>query len=185
MWFNLARLVRVPVLLPRLGHARGGDLGRDDHLLPDRTRSVVSLRRTAPELHRPFKLPGLPIIALLAFVFSAELLYWAKWPLTGEIILLVVVALPVYFYYQWKSGWHDFARQLAGAWWLIAYLPVIALVSCVGSKQFGGTRPDSVRLGSRCRRGDRRRVLFLGRQVGLAHAGGRGGARRDSAARFG
>jgi amino acid transporter len=100
--------------------------------------SVVSLRRTAPELHRPFKLAGLPVIALLAFVFSAELLYWAKWPLTGEIILLVVAALPLYFYYQGKSGWHDFARQLAGAWWLIVYLPVIALVSYCGSAKFGG-----------------------------------------------
>jgi amino acid transporter len=100
--------------------------------------SVMSLRRTAPELHRPFRLPGLQIIALLAFVFSAELLYWAKWPLTGEIILLVVVALPVYFYYEWKNGWRDFGRQLRGAWWLIAYLPVIALVSYCGSAQFGG-----------------------------------------------
>jgi amino acid transporter len=100
--------------------------------------SVVSLRRTAPDLHRPFRLPALRIIALLAFVFSAELLYWAKWPLTGEIILLVVVALPVYFYYEWKNGWHDFARHLAGAWWLVAYLPVIALVSYCGSAQFGG-----------------------------------------------
>jgi amino acid transporter len=100
--------------------------------------SVMSLRRTAPELYRPFKLAALPVVALLAFVFSAELLYWAKWPLTGEIILLVVVALPVYFYYQWKSGWQDFGRQLAGAWWLIAYLPTIALVSYVGSTEFGG-----------------------------------------------
>jgi amino acid transporter len=100
--------------------------------------SVVSLRRTAPELHRPFRLPGLSLIAILAFVFSAELLYWAKWPLTGEIILLVIVALPVYFYYQAKNDWHDFARQLTGAWWLIAYLPTIALVSYCGSAQFGG-----------------------------------------------
>jgi amino acid transporter len=100
--------------------------------------SVVSLRKTAPELHRPFRLLGLPVIALVAFVFSAELLYWAKWPLTGEIILLVVVALPIYFYYQAKNGWHDFARQLGGAWWLIAYLPTIALLSYFGSAQFGG-----------------------------------------------
>jgi len=100
--------------------------------------SVVSLRRTAPELHRPFRLSGLSIIALVAFVFSAELLYWAKWPLTGKIILLVIVALPVYFYYQAKNGWHDFGRQLSGAWWLIAYLPTIALLSYFGSAQFGG-----------------------------------------------
>ena len=47
---------------------------------------------------------GPPVIAPLAFVFSTELLYWAKWPLTGEIILLMVVALPVYFYYQAKRA---------------------------------------------------------------------------------
>jgi amino acid transporter len=100
--------------------------------------SAMSLRRTAPELHRPLRMPGLPVLACLAFVFSTELLYWAKWPLTGEIILLIVVALPIYFYYQASNGWKDFRRQLEGALWLIAYLPSIALVSYIGSAKFGG-----------------------------------------------
>lgn len=100
--------------------------------------SVMTLRRTAPGLHRPLRLAGLPVLAGIAFVMSTELLYWAKWPLTGEIILLMVVALPIYFYYQAKSGWHDFGRQMKGAWWLVAYLPVIALVSWAGSTTFGG-----------------------------------------------
>jgi len=100
--------------------------------------SAMTLRRTAPDLHRPFRLPGLPVLAAIAFVFATELLYWAKWPLTGEIILLMVVALPIYFYFQAASGWHDFGRQLAGAWWLIAYLPAIALISWGGSTRFGG-----------------------------------------------
>ena len=100
--------------------------------------SAMSLRRTAPDLHRPFRLNALPVLAAFAFVFATELLYWAKWPLTGEIILLMVVALPVYFYYQAKAGWRDFDRQLKGAWWLIAYLPVIALLSWGGSERFGG-----------------------------------------------
>ena len=100
--------------------------------------SVMTLRRTAPELHRPFRLAGLPIIAGVAFIMSAELLYWAKWPRTGEIILLMVVALPVYLYYQYKSGWHDFARQMKGAWWLVAYLITLAVVSRIGSAKFGG-----------------------------------------------
>ena len=30
------------------------------------------------------------------------------------------------------------ARQLRGAWWLIAYLPVIAVLSWAGSEKFGG-----------------------------------------------
>jgi hypothetical protein len=50
----------------------------------------------------------------------------------------MVVALPVYLYYQAKSGWHDFARQMKGAWWLVFYLPTLALVSWAGSTTFGG-----------------------------------------------
>ncbi len=100
--------------------------------------SAMTLRRTAPDLTRPLRIAALPILAGVAFVMSTELLYWARWPLTGEIILLMVVALPVYFYYQARNGWRDFGRQLRGAWWLIAYLPTLALLSWLGSTQFGG-----------------------------------------------
>jgi amino acid transporter len=100
--------------------------------------SVMTLRRTASELHRPLRIAGLPVLAGVAFIMATELLYWAKWPLTGEIILLMVVALPVYLYYQAKSGWHDFRRHLKGAWWLIIYLPVVAFISWAGSTTFGG-----------------------------------------------
>jgi amino acid transporter len=100
--------------------------------------SAMTLRRTAEAMHRPLHLKGLPVIAALAFIFATELLYWAKWPLTGEIILLMVVALPVYLFYQAKNGWAAFAPQLRAAWWLIVYLPTIALVSWAGSSKFGG-----------------------------------------------
>ena len=100
--------------------------------------SAMTLRRTAPELARPLRIAALPVLAGIAFVMSTELLYWARWPLTGEIILLMVVALPVYVYYQARGGWRDFARHLRGAWWLIAYLPAMALLSWLGSTRFGG-----------------------------------------------
>ncbi|MBX6420599.1 MAG: APC family permease [Sinobacteraceae bacterium] len=100
--------------------------------------SAMVLRRTAPGLQRPLRLPALALFALLAFVFSTELLYWARWPRTGEIILLMLVALPVYFYYQRRGGWRGFRDALAGAAWLIAYLPAIAALSYCGSARFGG-----------------------------------------------
>ncbi len=100
--------------------------------------SVLTLRCTADRMPRPFRLAGLPLIAALAFIFATELLYWARWPLTGEIILLIVVALPVYLYYQAQVRWENFARQLRASWWLIVYLPVIAFVSWAGSARFGG-----------------------------------------------
>jgi len=100
--------------------------------------SALVLRRTAGTVHRPFRVPALPVIASLAFIFATELLYWATWPLTGEIILLIVVALPIYLYYQARARWQGFARQLRASCWLIAYLPIIAFVSWAGSARFGG-----------------------------------------------
>jgi len=100
---------------------------------------VASLRRTANDLERPLRLKGLAVLAPFAFVFSSLVLYWARWPLTGKIILLIVAALPIYFYYQAKDGWFDFRRELKGALWMIAYLFVMAVLSYYGSTEFGGT----------------------------------------------
>ena len=100
--------------------------------------SSVALRRTARAVPRPFRVAGLPVIAALAFTFATELLYCAQWPLTGEIILLIVVALPLYLFYQARNRWVDFAQHLRASWWLILYLPTIALVSWAGSARFGG-----------------------------------------------
>lgn len=100
--------------------------------------SLMSLRATAPEIHRPLRLKGMGIIAPFAFICASLVLYWARWPLTSQVILLVIGALPIYFYYQAKAGWAGFARELRAAAWLIGYLPAIALVSWLGSEAFGG-----------------------------------------------
>ena len=133
--------------------------------------SAMTLRRTAPELHRPMRLPGLPMFACLAFVFSTELLYWAKWPLTGEIILLIVVALPVYFYYQAMAGWHDFARQLARRMVADRVSAERGRVVVHRQYQVWRTRLPGLWLGPA--RGCRRRgdLLFLGTALRLAYAG--------------
>ncbi|EEG10328.1 APC family permease [Pseudogulbenkiania ferrooxidans] len=100
--------------------------------------SAASLRRAAPDLPRPLRLAGLNLIAPFAFVCASLVLYWARWPLTGQIIFLIVAALPVYFWYQAKAGWPDFGREVKGALWMVLYLPALALLSYVGSTDFGG-----------------------------------------------
>jgi amino acid transporter len=101
--------------------------------------SLMSLRRAAPDLDRPVNIPLMGLVAPFAFVCASLVLYWAKWPLTGEIILLMVVALPVYFYFQGKTGFAGWGKDLKAAWWLIAYLPSMAVLSLVGSHEFGGS----------------------------------------------
>jgi amino acid transporter len=100
--------------------------------------SVIVLRRTAPNLHRPLRVPGLPLLAPMAFVLATLMLFWARWPHTGEIMLLLILPLPVYLYYQAKGDWHDFGRQLRASWWLLVYLITITILSWAGSKEFEG-----------------------------------------------
>jgi amino acid transporter len=100
--------------------------------------SVMVLRRTAPNLHRPLRVPGLPLLAPMAFILATLMLFWARWPHTGEIMLLLILPMPVYLYYQAKSSWLNFGRHLRGSWWLLAYLIVITVLSWAGSKEFEG-----------------------------------------------
>jgi amino acid transporter len=100
--------------------------------------SVLILRTTAAGMPRPLRVPYLRIIAAAAFVFATELLYWARWPLTGQVIVLIAVALPVYAWYQVRGGWVDIGRHVRGALWMIIYLPAVAAISWAGSSRFGG-----------------------------------------------
>ncbi|MEO7205738.1 MAG: APC family permease [Steroidobacteraceae bacterium] len=100
--------------------------------------SVIVLRRTAPNLHRPLRVPGLPVLAPMAFVLATLMLFWARWPHTGQIMLLLILPLPVYLYYQAKGNWRGFGRQLRASWWLLAYLIAITVLSWAGSKEFEG-----------------------------------------------
>ncbi|WP_414657433.1 APC family permease [Deinococcus sp. VB343] len=71
--------------------------------------SVVSLRRTAPDLRRPLRLAGLNVLAPLAFVFASLLVYWSRWPLNGQIMLLVLLGLPIYAVVQTRRHWEGTA----------------------------------------------------------------------------
>ena len=87
---------------------------------------------------RPLRVPGLQVLAPLAFVLATLMLFWARWPHTGEIMLLLILPMPVYLYYQHQAGWPTFDRQLRASWWLLVYLLTITALSWAGSKEFEG-----------------------------------------------
>lgn len=100
--------------------------------------SVLALRRVGSDLVWPIRMRSMPLIAPAGFVCASLALYWARWPMAAHVILLMMLGLPIYAYYQRRNGWKQWRRDLQGAWWLAAYLPAMAVLSYIGSDSFGG-----------------------------------------------
>lgn len=100
--------------------------------------ALSSLRIKNKDAKRPFKLPFANIISPLAFIVSALVLYWARWPLTGNIIIVIICGLFIYFYYQTKNGFKNFKKELRSSMWMITFLITIAFISYIGGNDFGG-----------------------------------------------
>lgn len=100
--------------------------------------TVMTLRRTGQDLHRPLRLKGLEIIAPLSFVFASLTLYWARWPLTGQVLFIILIGFPIYFYYQYKVKWKGFRRNFKAGVWMVVYLLCMMIISFLGSEKFGG-----------------------------------------------
>ncbi len=72
------------------------------------------------------------------FAFAACALYWSKWPDTGKVALLTLVAAPVAAVVLRRRGETDLRKQFAPAWWLVGFLVWMSAVSALGSPDFGG-----------------------------------------------
>ncbi len=56
----------------------------------------TSLRKTAPEMERPFKTPFLTVMAPLAFVIASMLVYFSGWSTVALLLLIVDGGLPIF-----------------------------------------------------------------------------------------
>ncbi|MEV5775723.1 APC family permease [Streptomyces antimycoticus] len=100
--------------------------------------AVMSLRRLSPDLPRPVQLRAMPVIAPIAMVFGSLVLYWARWPLTGKVIFIMAIGLPIWAWYELRKPWAQLRPHLAAGAWMVTYLLVMAAVSWAGGKEFGG-----------------------------------------------
>ena len=60
------------------------------------------------------------------------------WPTTIQVILVIAIGLPVYFYYEIHYQHSDLKEQLQNCWWMIVYLIFMSLMSYIGIEGFGG-----------------------------------------------
>ncbi|MFJ6787660.1 APC family permease [Streptomyces angustmyceticus] len=146
MWLNLAFSVVLLITVGRSWQALAGVVSAAmviSYLIGP--IAVGVLRRTRPDLPRPFRLPAAGLLCPVTFAFAACALYWSKWPETGKITVLTLVAAPVAALVlrrraRKESGGQQagLLRQFAPAWWMIAFLVWTATVSALGGKEFGG-----------------------------------------------
>ena len=100
--------------------------------------TVISLRKMAPELKRPFAPNYMKWLAPFAFVVTGLAIYWTMWPTTVQVIFVIALGLPIYLYYEWRYQKTNWRQQLRSAAWLICYMIFISLISYAGSEGFGG-----------------------------------------------
>jgi len=100
--------------------------------------SAIAIRKWKSKVRLPLEIKGLRWISPIAFVVISLVLYWARWPLTGEVIFIMLLGLPIYFYYEYKKQFRNFKKHWISGIWLPCFLLAIATVSCIGSKAFGG-----------------------------------------------
>ncbi len=106
--------------------------------------SLSALRRTDPELPRPFRLGGARVIAPIAFVVASLIIYWSGWKIDGWLIGVQLFMWLVYLVLHSinKNLFPDsvsFGQAVKSSVWLIVYFVVMLLISKFGSTAFGGT----------------------------------------------
>ncbi|HEX7339973.1 MAG TPA: APC family permease [Rhodanobacteraceae bacterium] len=64
------------------------------------------LRRTAPDLPRPFHLPAIQLWAPVSFLAAVLILYWSGFETLTNVFTATFIGLPIFSgYYAWKQGW--------------------------------------------------------------------------------
>ena len=101
--------------------------------------ALGSLRRTQPEVPRPYRLPAAHVLAPASFVFATWIAYWSGWQTISTLLLALFLGY----------GLMGLARTLrvdfeppqidwASAWWLFPYLGSLAVISYLGNFGPGG-----------------------------------------------
>jgi len=82
----------------------------------------TSLRKTAPEMNRPFKTPFLTVMAPLAFVIASMLVYFSGWSTVALILLIVDGGLPIFLLSNYGRKTFDINLKSASIFSIIYWI---------------------------------------------------------------
>ncbi|MBX6354031.1 MAG: APC family permease [Thermoflavifilum sp.] len=96
--------------------------------------SLHTLRQTSPDMHRPFRLGGMQVIAPLAFIGSSLIIYWSGWQVNVMLITIIIASLVLYFAFVDRDDLRGRIKEdWRGAAWLFFYYIFMLVVSRFGN----------------------------------------------------
>jgi len=105
--------------------------------------SLASLRKSSPNMERPFRLKAMGLLSPLAFIAASLIIFWSGWTTNLEIIGITLVSLILYFAFVDREGLRE---QIRSDWksgsWLVVYFIFMLIVSRLGNYQLpDGAKP--------------------------------------------
>ncbi|HET6586883.1 MAG TPA: APC family permease [Oleiagrimonas sp.] len=94
--------------------------------------ALVAMRRQLPRQARPFRLPGVHVLAYLGFLSSNLIVYWSGWDIVWKLMIAVLIGYVVLGVHEGR--FHRFTPKLewrSGAW-VVVWLAGLTLISWLG-----------------------------------------------------
>lgn len=94
--------------------------------------SLIALRKTKPNEHRPFRLPYANLLALFAFYICNLLIFWTGWHTVSRMMITLSIGFFLFIAYcfRQKDIWHT---QWRTSWWIFPYFIAMTGISYLGS----------------------------------------------------
>ncbi|EUB82646.1 APC family permease [Pseudomonas sp. GM30] len=100
--------------------------------------SVAALRRSAPDMPRPFRVKGMSVLGPLSFIIAALIVYWSGWGTVSWLLGLQILMFVIYLLCgrMVPTAHLNLGQQVRSSAWLIGFYAVTIVLSKLGS--FGG-----------------------------------------------
>ncbi len=102
---------------------------------------VPALRRTKPDLERPFRCPGGDVIPLLAFISSDLIVIWSSWTTNWKLFVTVLIGIALLAVFHLVQS-DTPPLDLRSGSWVVTWLAGLAILSYLA-----GDLDDTAKLG--------------------------------------
>lgn len=95
--------------------------------------ALISLRKTQPDQHRPFRLPYATFFALAAFYICNLLIFWTGWETVYKMMIALSIGFIFFAIHCYQVKDNLWVKQWNSSWWIFVYLIGMTIISYLGT----------------------------------------------------